>query len=706
MSIEKKSKDHLKEHGGVALVSPVLPQSDDPLKFWTNHPTENILVDLQPFVDGEFENQHPSGGNSGFWAGPYTGRPKLIAELAPLLQARFAMLTQGTVGQYLTALRAWWRFFDSIEASRPLGGQSIARVTSVADLHELHEAAANLYGISMGNFNFFRGIADAARKLQRLPALLWKAPKRAAPLRKLPPDDQVREIRTAIKQDWERVRHTWARNDDIRFEAARRAAGEDPVDLDEEDERLLRNWQHAHAIQLQTGLTLPSAEQLHGWWVSDRSLSIRGLEIGLMRSLQFPTAEEADIAFHLALMNSGWNPSTLANIDATAPFLIADHPKDGRQLVLKTDEGGEDVTMHAGKPRARGKTQFCTGKKSQPSSAPMVVGAYLSRVGPLREILQQEYQVANAELASMQAAGETQGAIARQVKRVQTLQAGCRSVWLFVNLGGRVRWVGSKTNWKKYRNPDNRLESYLDRVRHRLNARRAELGRPAIANITPSDFRDIFARWVYVASGGNILAVALALGHSSLSSTAKYLENNIFSAENDEHARCFMTHLFAELERGRVDLTILAQLVRHGPLTPEMEAKLLEYRQLMRSRIGVGCADPRHPPGHVAPGHVAGRLCGTHRCLKDCPHAKFLPDSLSGIAMRVEELQVMSDHLPRETWLRGEFQLELDEGEALLADLYPPTAVTEARDNWRRRIVAGEHPIPGLGLMHALEEVA
>lgn len=78
MSIGKKNKDHLKTRGGASQVPPGPPKSDDPLKFWTNHPTENTLVDLHPFADGEFQNPSPFGIAVGQWGGPYIGRPDLI----------------------------------------------------------------------------------------------------------------------------------------------------------------------------------------------------------------------------------------------------------------------------------------------------------------------------------------------------------------------------------------------------------------------------------------------------------------------------------------------------------------------------------------------------------------------------------------------------------------------------------------------------
>lgn len=709
MSIDKKNKNHLKDHASVVLTIPMIaPKSDDPLRFWSNHPTENTLIDLHPFADGEFENQHPFG--TGNWGGPYAGRPKLIADLAHAIQARLMLASPGTISSYLGALRAWWRLFDHIESAPALAGKQLGPVKSVADLNALHEAAAHRSGITPGNFRIFLSIVNSARKLRspRLPALLWEPPKVGDPVRVLISEDQAREIKTCLKQDWESVRRIWARNDALRAEAQRRAAyaidpegtinrWENPSEHWEGDEQLLKNWQHLQRIQQKTRRILPTGKQLldgkdkMAFWQS-------GLELRLMRAILFPTVQEADIAFHLALMNSGWNPSTLANLDGSSPSLIFDHPKGTSQSVLQFgDVEDEEITMQADKPRARGKTQYCIGFKKHLSSPPVIVATYLQRVAPLRDQVRSDYRVASAELERLQATNASTQAIALQHRIVQKLGKSCRSVWLYVDLNGEINHL-DPTYWNRYGSKDGskRIVSYLDLLLERLNGARAKCGKPSIVSVKPSDFRDIYARWVYTQTGGNVLAVMLALGHSSAGSTGRYLDNNIFSAENDEHIRRFMAHLFAELNQGRVDLTILAQLVRHGTLTLEMQVQLGEYRQLMRSRMGVACADPRHPPAHVTPGHQEGRLCGTQRCLRECGHARFLPESLDGIAMRVEELVRMSDRLPREAWLRGGFQWELDDGEYLLDSLYPREHVTGAREKWRDRIVRGVHLIPGL----------
>lgn len=702
MSIKKKNKDHLKEHAGVVLAGPAIePKTSDALCFWTNHPTQNTLVNLRPFSEGEFENPHPNG--AGTWVGPFTGRPRLIAEIAPTIEARCSLLTPNTVKGYMRALRAWWRFFDAFENTSIPDGQQIKRVESLAHLNELHEAAAHRRGISPDNFQYFLTCANDARRLLHLRPLLWVSPRSKVSIRTLIPEDQARDLKTAIKQDWERVRLNWEQNDAIRAEAEKRSAGEPANYLGEEQENLLNNWQCFQRIQEKTGLILPASKHLRGKWKTIQSLHDHGFSISAMRAILFPTNKEADIAYHLALMNSGWNPSTLSKLDATSPFLVTDHPKDNKQLVLSFSRD-EEATIQAEKPRARGKTQFCTGLKKHSSSPPMIVSAYLKRVEPLREILRRDYQVANDELARMQAAGEKSKTIQKQIKHVQKIGQGCSSVWLYLSYSNQIKWIDGMQLPRYTCKEKSKPITYLGLVLERLNAKRDREGKVAIPCMIPSDFRDIYARWVYRQTGGNILAVMLALGHSSLRSTGCYLDNNIFSAENDQQARSFMNHLFAELERGRIDLTILAQLVRHGSLTPEMEDRLAEYRKLMRSRYGVGCADPRHPPAHVAPVHVEGRLCGTQRCLKECPHARFLPESLDGIAKRVEELLAMSDYLPRETWLRGGFQVELDEGEKLLETLYSPEGAIEARNKWRLRISIGKHVIPGIGRIGSIEE--
>ncbi len=707
MSLRNKNKDHLKQHGGVELVETALaPHSDDPLRFWNEHPTENTLVDLHVFADGEHKKP-----NCAKWSGPFSGRRTLIAELAPAIKARLTLAAAATCRSYNNVFRAFWRVFDQLEAMAAPNGSTVEQLSSVKDLNHLHEAAAHRAGIDAWTFRTFVSVADDARRLMRIAPLCWTAPTERVLNRQLIPADQARALRTAIKQDWEKVRKAWIRKDAIR-------RGEEPDTLSEWEKRddvivrqyaegneeLRLNWQHLERIQTITGRILPTPEQLRDGVPSLNAYT--GLETRLMRGIAFPTVEEADIAFHAALMGSGWNPSTLiTGLDATLPERIFQHPKDTKQNVLMVDDpeateaNTEEVTMRGSKRRAGGRLQFCMGHKKDPASPPAIVAVWLERTAALRKQLQHDCEAAGAELVRLKGEGAPQAAIERQFKAFQTLQQGLRNVWLYVGRAGKINWIDGM-GWARYKIPGTKKQghSYLDGVIKRLNNERATRNEPAIKRVSPSDFRDIYARWVYKRTGGNIIAVMLALGHGSLRSTNAYTDNNIFSAENDETVRSFMTHLFDELQQGRVDLTILAQLVRHGPLTPEMQSRLEEYRTLMRSRVMVGCADAKNPPVHIEPDHEEGKWCGTQRCLRDCPNARFLPESLDGVAMRVEELLVISDHLPLDKWVKEKFGEELEAGEFILADLYPADEVAQARTHWREKILAGKHVVPGMGL--------
>jgi hypothetical protein len=706
MSIKNQSKDHIAQHAGVELVPlAALERGSDPLKFWTNHPTENFLVDLSVFAIGEDEPPTKAP-----WSGPFSGRAQLIAELAPALEARLTFATVATCRNYTFALRTFWRLFDQLESKSDPSGRVLQRLVSVRELTALHELAAKRNGVDSTRFGHFLSVANDTRRRLRLGLLPWTIPKPATPERLLIPEDQAKEIRLAVKRAWRSVVQRWQRHDAIRRgelpQLPSDLQSEDPsVAVEYADENLVlqRNWAHFEKCQQRTGKVLPSVDELLDG-VARHSLRYHDdIDTPTMRAIAFPTVEEADIAFHMALIGSGWNPSTLiVGVDASTPDRVIQHPKDAKQNVLVLEdpdansEEFEEVAMQGSKRRAGGRLQFCYGLKKNPASPPNVVAAFLERTSALREELQRQCNLARTKLDRLRDEKAPASEIDTQFRHYQTLQQGVRNVWLYVDTNAKINWLDGK-EWARYRvSYSKKKVSYLDRVVNELNDMRSAPDEPQIPRIVPSDLRDIFARWVHVQSGGNVLAVMHALGHGSLRSTDVYLTNNIFNAESDDTVRRFMAYLFEQLEQGRIDLTILAQLVRHGSLTPEMESRLSEYRALLRSRINVACADPKHPPPHIDPSHEEGKWCRPQHCLRRCPHARFLPESLDGIAMRVEELAFMAEALPLETWMQGSFEAELREGEYLLDELYANSAVESARARWRDQIASGKHVVPGL----------
>lgn len=713
MAGRKRDKDRLKDHARVeAVASTVRPPRDDgdPLRWSTLHPDDATEVDLHEFADGQTENPFGKSALAKTWAGPFSGRPELIRELAPHMKQITLPNRSGTVENCLTALRRWWRLFDALEATPLPGGQRLARVESVADLTNFHEAAAHQHGVPAGAFANFRWLANAAREARGLPQLHWATPDVPEPDRQLINDNMAKVLRVALKYNWRAAQKNWALRDKTRAEADRRDQGEQPEDLGTEGERLLANWREFQQAARKTGTILPSSRDLRAGR-SIRQLNRASLTLTDMRAMQFPTAWETDAAYHMALLDSAWNPSTMLYVDATDPSCVAPSLKDSEaHLVLRSNEGddasspengdGESYSVSAPKPRARGKLQIAHGLAKNQCSAPYIVRAFIARTEPLREALRERLQDAIAEHSRLETANADREALSKSYRRIQKLRQGVRCVWIYVNRDGSLHWF--KKDDVGYRHASSvdstKILSYLAKVIEKL----ASLGK-SVGHVTPSDLRDLAAR-AYFQRTGSIIALMLKLGHSGLRTTTEYLDNQLFRAENDKVARRFLDHLFGELAQGRLDLTILAQLSRHGPLTPEMHARLIEYRSLMRSRLGVGCSDPRNPPKTVDPKHRLGQLCGSNSCTAPCGNARYLPESLDGIAMRAEELLAISDLIPREAWLRDGFQEEQRNIEALLDYYYPATEVAAARAKWRARIKSGHHSIPGYELALASAE--
>ena len=725
MALGKKNKDQRsaviqKGDGLILAQTAISPQSLDPLVFWTNHPDENTRVDLNEFALGVHVQPR-----FGAWNGPFTGRPQLIAELVPHLRERLQKLSTGSVDTYINSLRAWWRLFDGLEAqasspqfTEQVGamGQSISvQVRGVADLGPLHEAVARHIEMRTIAFNMFKGLADKCRQLKGLPTLGWVSPVKPDPVRSQPSPEQAKELRQLIKSDWRAVLQTWEKNDAVVAEARQRIAGQLPNQIYDAPELLVRNAMHYLEAQHRVGEELPDSESICGS-VSKTTLRSRGLLPGVMRSLMYPTLEEADIALHMCILGSAWNPSTVGNLDAGNPNLVRAHPKLTNHEVLDSglrceflEPEGEFAEIHAAKPRARGALQYAEGMLRNDCSPPAVVRHYLARTVVLRQELRRQLDLAANELTQL--AAENQAYTSQYQEkylRVQTLREGLRCVWLYLTDQGEIKWVTGKSPVRYCQTAHGKRikKTYMDRAIDRLNAERERRGKVPIAYATTSDLRDLFAVWLHK-EGGTLYQIMYALGHKSVATAQTYLENNVFHEEADQQILRFQKSLTEQMRGGRIDLTTLAQHTRHGPITPEMKARLEDYRSLMKSRIGVACESPRTPPVAIAPEHVQGKLCTPQRCAMGCENARFLPESLSGLAMRLVELLVLNLHLPVETWIRGKYEDEMAGLEAVL-DLFDKQAVAQALQVWRERIHMGGHLIPEWGIVRPdmIEELA
>lgn len=685
MSIREYNKDHLKEHTGVkspTLDILVVPESDDPLIFWTRNETYPAQINLHSLATGK-----ATGDRCNVNFIPYTGRPDLIRQLAPAIKDFLLAARPKTVDNCISSLRAWWRVLDAVEDAAEKAGKHMARVEDVRQLTIIHSEFAHRNGMGRASFTTFRGIADTTRLALGARALYWQSPETPDAQRHQPPEEQVKALRLALKRACRGVLAKWSQVDQV-------TESSNPPE-DPEERNLYHHAKHMRAMQRKYGKVLPTPDELRDGVDEGDYKKKTGLSMMTLRETAFPTRWDADAAYHLCLCNTGWNPSTLLALDVTKKILFT-HPKDDhdnphKRFVLTP----ETYALTGEKARAGNKEQMVFGLWKTEGGPGHIIRTYIERVAPLRNLLKERVVEEKRRYAELLRDGAPYEERANQFERVQRLEQGCRSVWLYVNKYADITWLCAKQN-EGHTNEQGKKVTFVDVVLNQLNAERAKRSELLIPHVTPSDFRDFFATFVWRISGGSILAVKRALGHAQLRTTAGYLDNNILNKEADDTARDFLNVLVGELGKGRLDLTILAHLHRHGAVTREMEQRLAEHRALARSRMKIACRDPRNPPPQI---RAAGEgLCDDNRCLLCPENAVLLPESYDGIAMRVEEILALKANLPIETWINADYPIELKNNLAALR-LFDLNLVLKSRRKWAAAIASGEHLVPGVPII-------
>lgn len=385
----------------------------------------------------------------------------------------------------------------------------------------------------------------------------------------------------------------------------------------------------------------------------------------------FPSSDDIRCAFHLCLATTGWNPAVFLSLNVEEPF-IEEHPKDPTRYILRgfKDRGG-------------GSEQVSEGLFKSQGGAGFMLRLLVENTQPLRERLKKELQQGRDALESG-STSNTEDRIELQ-DRVRALERGIRSVWLYVSqIGKGLHWLGDDSF-----NGGDYLSSVIADINKRQPADKQ------LARLTPGDLRDAYAGRIYHSSGGSILAVMKALNHKRINTTAGYLDNTLLK---EEHAKMFSAYseaLWHEVKvHRRIDPSIIAKWSRDGAVTDEQRHRLETYRQLLRSRIGVGCKDPLNPPKRVAPNFTADgkKHCPVQRCLLCTEHAVVFPDSLPGICKRLAELHYLKANMSMQAYLQSSFDTEIENAELILYG-FDQDEVRQHLHHWQERIATGMHRV-------------
>jgi hypothetical protein len=662
-------KDQLRgREPAFALVEASPPQqSADPLRFRTSHPSKAVSVDLGVFQTG----QQQVRATGMLWNGPFRGRPELIAEMAPAIQDHLAPLAEKSVSQYLIALRTWWRLLDALELVIP----DEAALTSTAQLTELHRQRAFDQGMDRLTFGNFLLLTNLTRSGLGLKPLYWQRPEPRKVKRHLPPQWQTDLVRRELKHRWFAALDRWALASELVRSGAPLISREEGPAIFSEQERLLRNYLRFEEIVVSTGHPRPSAKQLTGDQSTRQFYDDGNTTMDMMLG-RYPDGDDIRAALHLCLATTGWNPAVLLSLNVDEPF-IEPHPKDSSRYVLRGI-----------KERGARSEQVSEGLFKTQGGAAAVLQTLIRQTDPLRQQLRREHL-----LLSKQHASEVLTTDERQAleQRMTSLEQGLRSPWLFVShVGDGIHWLDDKN----FSGSTLKRKSYLGDVVEQLNVRQPT--ERQLSPLKPTDFRDAYAAHVYHANGGSILAVMKALGHRRLSSTKVYLDNTLLREEHRKLYSTFSAALWGEIAaNARVDPAILAKMSRDGDITSEERERLHSYRTLLRSRIGVGCKDPKNPPRHIAPDFVPDgeKTCHVQRCTLCLDHAVIFPESMPGLCKRMAELQHIRETMGVGAFLQSTFAEELDNTElALLA--FDAAEVSRQVLDWTSRIESGTHRVP------------
>ncbi len=629
----------------------------------------NASFDLSEFAVGASEQ-----GNN-MWAGGFSGRPGLLADLLPSLKVSVQGLTpKGAINCCRTPLRAFWRYLDARESyflSRGIAHQKVNRLHHITGVtfdswmqggpDGAWQAACPTYGRSLRPI-----IEDALheRDLDPIHTASISDPQ-LTPKDTVSDEEGVALIRYLRGRSIEIFRR-WQRADALAAQGRDLAA----IYLQHGRQGLkslgLISEADAHAtyraVAEQVGTPAPSASDFMAslGYAQDRRLKkVSGWPcnvrwIDLIKG-QHPTSEDVCILALLCMGRLAWNPSTLFSID------IANWhgPYDDRY-----------EWVYAPKARAGGAFQHGVSETNQRTGAYSVLNRLIARSAPLRAWVPQNPS-AHSTPSIVQ-----------------------RSPFVGVNMspGAPVFVVN--------RDGDHAVNR---RLRQCIQEHNAQPGALQVRDMTVSDFRDLAAAVMFRDSRYSMWVAQLLLGHASQRSTIRYGYRNASREESHRQVVMVVGDILDQArETGQMDPTLTRARVEGIEVTTDAKARLDAFRS-QRTYAGVRCETPTDPPKHIDPENPRdGRtLCAQgHACVsRGCPVATVLPDSLDPICRSVAELEWRRERLGAVRWDNSSAAADLRTLRETLQQ-WPPAEVKTHLDRWRKLLTTGEHRPLILGGAH------
>lgn len=639
--------------------------------------TTEFLVDFSEFWEGSPVEIAGLGSNS--WKGGFRGRPQLAEALWPLVSALVLNMRREAACGLRSQLRALFRFLDKYEERFGALVDTLGDISDAMGILWLRPPVDGGWERpNSGTYLSVKKLLSAAKESQETRFWWPPAPVRARPLRDVPSEAEGRALLHALKREVQDIYKRWDRAD------ALAAAGVDVLvpSVGTRARGVALNEADCHAtfrgLIARTGDPLPSKRKLGielglrsnnsnlpSWWPVNYNDLIAGL---------YPTSSDAAVLLALFLARSGWNPGTAIALDIQ------------NEAWAQPLGDGAPALWWVQSFKVRSNTwQDTVSPEKLSTGCYQIVARMIKRTAALRDLVRADES------------------------RALLPELALRSPWLSAELGTTQVCVTSHVI------PLNRV---IARVTDKANARAAELrgtspptstgtetrGASTVVTIrngiTSTDFRDIFAGFVFRDSRYAWTLAQWALGHKHPSTTRRYLRSRAWREHTREALSRFGTILFDEIEvHRRVDPVLLRARAAGYSLLPSQVTQLEDWRR--RTYLGMGCLDPTLPDPSIDPTHPRDGVttcANTHRCVS-CTQGVVFDDSLEHLARRLAELNWLQKHASLASWSESTHPADVAVLTATLRQ-WPSDVVAREVDLWAGRLESGEHRAIRFGGTH------
>lgn len=651
-----------------------------PTPLWlitSKHPDfPGSAVDFAELAHGtNDEPPNPKGAN--MWLGGFRGRPGLIGDLMPVIEATYSLRTPTAIKNLLATLRVFWRFLDAYEDWLKAKGQTLHSALRLHDISGVH-----LEHFSQpGPDDRWTAVVDSRARLLRalildavhqfeLPHVQFAAlnsPRLSSVKRKDTPSQEeglliIRHLRaevSAIFRRWS-VADQMAKEGRDLFPLIQHSNGKLPpkfhateADAHATYRALIQRIGHPLPTAQEFRYLMPRGSNLRSWWPrydSARKFPNRseGDSVSWADCIAglYPTSADIATCALLCLGRSAWNPATLLSIDVNNWWSTYDD---------------DHAWIFSRKDRAGGALQHTISSKNHASGTYQIIRRLSERNAALRSWLSQQEDSSSLQLA-------------------------LRSPWIGTSRASKnlifvpaPQDTSTLNNW---------LKAHIETL-NRQSATTVQ-----VREMSSSDFRDIAAATMYRDSRYSMWVLMLMLGHKNVATTRSYGYRHANRQESHRLVATVVGDALGQISSTRRwDPVLTRARVENITVAPEALERLREYRD-NRTYSGAVCSDPFNPPNDIDPNHPndgKSRCVQGHLCVaRACPRSVVLNDSLTDICKTVAELEWRRTHTGMVRFSVGSEERDLLYLRSTL-EQWPAQDVEDQLALWRERLSRGEH---------------